>query len=405
MNPRGSARLCLLAAAMSIASAGRAGVWGAQPVVGMSGDYNSNPALLDLPNTTETHAALLLDGPTTYVGDAFKLSILPSFRLSDSQGYSSLDSDYEHLNVRGEFDTDLSVFTATGGVARDSSLYRDYLLNGSTGVRRDTATVDLNWDRQLTERLDVDTDLSSMRVRYGQAVGATTLIDYRYTSLAPALTWTESERGKLTVTANAGRYDSLNGETQSTSANLQLGFVKQLTEIWSLTASAGYSRANNELHTEEEVLEFTDEGPAIVFIPITVRSTQNGSVYLVNLSRQTPLLTLSAVASRQLTPTGFAFLSRQDNYELKATYNSTERWTFNADVHRVNYQQPESTGAVVDINVSYLQLSAAWQWTEHWTLTMNATRVMERYGMPAIDVASSGVSVAFSRQFDWKQFQ
>src|SRR5580704_13073136 len=133
MNSRGSARICLLAAAMSIASVGKAGVWGTQPVLGVSGDYSSNPALLDLPDTAETHAALLLDAPTTYVDNAFKVSFLPSFRLSNSRGYSSLDSDYEHLNVRGEFDTDLSVFTATGGVARDSSLYHDYLLSGSTG--------------------------------------------------------------------------------------------------------------------------------------------------------------------------------------------------------------------------------------------------------------------------------
>jgi hypothetical protein len=405
MNPRGSARACFLAAAMTIAEVGKAGVWGTQPVLGVSGDYASNPALLNLPNTAETHAALLLDAPTTYVGDAFKLWILPSFRLSDSQGYSSLDSDYEHLNVRGEFDTDLSVFTAAGGVARDSSLYHDYLLSGSTGVRRDTATADLNWDRQLTERLEVDNDLSSLRVRYNQATGATTLVDYKYTSFTPTLAWAQSERAKLTVTANAGRYDSLNGQTESTSATLQLGSVEQLSEIWSLSAGAGYSRADNKLHTERESLEFTQNGPVIVLVPITIKSTQVGSVYLVNLTRQTQLLTLSGIASRQLTPTGFAFLSRQENFELKTTYNPTERWTFNADVHRVNYQQPQSTGAIVDIKVSYLQVSAAWQWTEHWTLALNATRVMERFGAPGIDVASSGISVEFSRQFNWKQIQ
>jgi hypothetical protein len=406
MNSRGSARICLLAAAMSIASVGKAGVWGTQPVLGVSGDYSSNPALLDLPDTAETHAALLLDAPTTYVDNAFKVSFLPSFRLSNSRGYSSLDSDYEHLNVRGEFDTDLSVFTATGGVARDSSLYHDYLLSGSTGVRRDTATADLNWDRQLTERLEVNTDLNSMRVRYAQAAGISTLIDYKYTSLTPTLAWAQTERLKFTVSANGGRYDSLNGQTESTSASLQLGFTKQLNEIWSLSASAGDSRANNDLHTDQEEIEFNPQsGLFFVLVPITVKSTQNGSVYSVNLSRQAQLLLLSAVASRQLTPTGFAFLSRQDNYELKATYNPSERWTLSGDAHRVKYQQPEYTGAIIDINVTYLQLSAAWQWTEHWTLTMNASRVMERFGAPDVGVASSGVSVEFSRQFNWKQFQ
>jgi hypothetical protein len=404
MNLRGSARHCLLAAAMSIASPGKAGVWGTQPVLGVSGDYYSNPALLNLPNTAETHASLLLDAPATYVGDAFKLSILPSFRLSDSQGYSSLDSDYEHLNIRSEFDTDLSALVATAGAARDSSLYHDYLLSGSTGVRRDTATADLNWDRHLTERLDVDTDVNSMRVRYGEAVGVPTLIDYKYTNVTSTLAWAQSERTKLTASANAGRYDSLDGTTRSTSANLQLGLVRQISEIWSLSSSAGYSRADNELHTEEPSLEVIANVPTVVLIPITVKSTQNGSVYLVNLSRQTQSLTLSAIASRQLTPTGFAFLSRQQAYELRGTYTPSERWTLSGDVHRVTYQQPASTGVIAGINVSYMQLSAAWQWTEYWTVTANASRVMEHYGAPSVNVASSGVSVEFSRQFNWKQF-
>jgi hypothetical protein len=405
MSPRGSAPACLLAAAMTIASPGRAGVWGAQPVLGVSGDYYSNPALLNLPNTAETHGALLLDAPTTYVDDAFKLAILPSFRVSDSQGYSSLDSDYEHLNVRGEFDTDLSVLTATAAVARDSSLYHDFLLNGSTGVRRDTATADLNWDRQLTERVEIDTDVNSMRVRYGESIGVPDLVDYKYTSVTPTLSWAQSELTKLTVSANAGRYDSLDGTTQSTSANLQLGFVKQLTEIWTLNASAGYSRANDEFHTEEETVQIIQGEPALVLIPITVKSTQTGSVYLVTLNRQTQLLALSATASRLLTPTGFAFLSRQENYELRATYNPTERWTLSGDVRRVNYEQPENTGTIAGINVTYLQVSAVWQWSEHWTVTMNASQVMEHYGTPNIAVASSGVSLQFSRQFNWKQIQ
>jgi len=390
---------------MSIASLAKAGVWGTQPVLGISADYSSNPALLDLPNTAETHAALLLDAPTTYNGAAFKVTVLPSFRFSNAEGYSSLDSDYEHLTVSSEFDTERNTFTATGVVARDSSLYHDYLLKGSAGVRRDTATADLNWDRQLTERFEVDTDVNSTRVRYGESVGAATLVDYKYTSIAPTLAWLESERGKLTVGANVGRYNSLDGTTESTSANLQLGFVEKLTEIWSLSASAGYSRANNEINLKEEALEFTQEGPIIVLIPVTVKSTQNGSVYSANLSRQTTLLLLSAIASRQLVPTGFAFLSRQDNYELKATYTKSTRWSFTGDVHRTNYQSPQSNGASFEQKVTYVQFSAAWQWTEHWTLSMNALRVMEHYGAQQLPISSSGVSLELSRQFNWKSFQ
>jgi hypothetical protein len=405
MNPRWAARFCFSAAVMSIASLARAGVWGAQPVVGVSADYSSNPALLDLPNTAESHADLLLDAPTTYVGDAFKLSLLPSFRLSNAQGYSSLDSDYEHFNASGEFDTERSVLTVTGLLARDSSLYHDYLLNGSTGVRRDTATADVNWDRHLTERLEFDADVNSTRVRYAEPAGVSTLTDFKYTSVTPTLAWADSERGRFTVSANAGRYNALSGAAESTNVNLQLGFVEQLTEIWALSANAGYSRANDVLDATEEAVEFTPSGPIVVLIPIRLKSNQNGNIYSVNLSRQTSLLTLSVSASRQLSPTGYVFLSGQDTYELKATYNKSERWSFSGDVHRINYQTPGAAAAGNGLATTSLAFSAAWRWTEQWTLTLNASQVFEHYGSPSIALSASGASVELSRQFNWKSLQ
>jgi hypothetical protein len=405
MIRRRLARICLLAAATSLTSQGRAGVWGSQPVIGISGDYSTNPGLLNVPDTTEEHGALLLDAPTSYVGDGSKFTILPSFRISNAPGYSSLDSDYEHLNVSEELDTDRNVFTATGGVARDSSLYHDFILNGSTGVERNALLADLNWDRKLSERLDIDGDLNATRVHYAAGTGTETLTDYRYWSFAPSLSWNESERGKLSVSANVGRYNSLDGLTESTSANLQLGFVKQLSELWSLSASGGYSRANNQENTYEEAIVPVQGGFELVLIPLQLKSIQTGSVFLVNVSRQASLLNLSATASRQLAPSGFAFLSRQDLYELSASYPVSARWSFSGDIHEVSYQQPQFSGYTDNVRVASLGLSARWQWTEHWTITMNASSVFERYGSPAVMVDSSGVSVELARHFDWKQFK
>jgi hypothetical protein len=394
---------------MCAASLSEAGVWGSAPVLGVSADYSSDPGLLALPDTAETHGALLVDAPTSYNGDAFKFSILPSFRLSDSPGFSSLDSDYAHLNARSEFDTERTALTATAGVARDSSLYHDYLLSGSTGVRRDTANVDLNWDRQLTERFDVDTDVNSMRVRYGAAETGgsvrSALTDYKYTSISPTLAWNESERGKVTLGASAGRYDSLDRTTESSNVNLQLGFSEQLSEIWTVNASVGYSHATNRIDTLEEGIILTQDGPAIVFFPVRMTSAQNGTIFSANVTRQTGLLLLTAVASRQLVPSGFAFLSRQETYELKANYAMSERWSFSANGRRLNYQQPANGGGDATLVITSLSASAAWRWTEHWTATLSCSRVMEHYGQPIIDVSATGVSLELSRQFNWNTFQ
>jgi len=400
------ATILVLGAAVATASpAAKAGVWGSQPDVGIAADYNSNPALLNLGNTAESHGALILDGPTSYVGDAFKFSVLPSFRLSNSQGYSSVDSDYEHLTTSVEFDTERDVVTTSAGLARDSSLYHDYLLSNSTGVRRDNFNGDFNWDRKLSERLEWDTDLNWSRVRYDESdvPGAAVLTDYKYTSISPSLSWAQSELGKLTATAAVGRYDSLDGKTQSRSANLQFGFTRQLSEIWSLTASGGYSRAENRADGETCDPVYLQFGICLP-IPATIETNQNGEIFAVNLLRQTSLWYLNATASRQLLPSGFAFLSRQDSYELKGTYTATARLTLSGDVHRIDYEQPVTGGGTSDLKVTTESLSAAWLWSEHWTLTLSLNHVLESYGTPRIRPTNSGATLLLSRQFDWKSF-
>jgi len=375
------------------------------PVLGIAGDYATNPALLDLPHTAETNGALLLDAPATYHGNAFEFVVLPSFRLSDAAGYSSLASNYEHLNVKAELDGERSALTATAGLNRDSSLYQDYLSDGTTGVRRDTVTGDLNWDRSLTERIDFDTDVNWTRVRYGQVVGVATLTDYQYLSVSPTLSWNSSERDKLTAAINLGRYNSIDGTTTSRSANLQIGFVRQLSEIWTLNAAAGYSRALNSVHGSYDVLVLTPEGLRVEVIPYSAESSQNGTVFSLNLTRKGTLLTLGAIASRQLTPTGFAYLSLQDSVELTAAYNLSDRWSFTGDARYIKSEDPQLQGGILKRTPKIVAVGATWRWTEFWSATFTASRVMEQFQPPGLDLASSEVMITLSRHFNHLKFQ
>jgi hypothetical protein len=401
---RRSALACCWMAAMLQSSGVQAGVWGVDPTLGVVGDYASNPALLPVSHTAETNGALLIDAPTTYNGDAFEFYVMPSFRLSDSHGYSSVASDYAHLNLKSEFDSERGMFTAAAGVARDSSLYQDYLTSGTTGVRRDTVTADLNWDRHLTERADFDADVSSQQVKYGESVGVPTLVDFKYTSASPTLTWSTSEQNKLTLAASVGRYQSLDGTTESRSANLQVGFAKKFNEIWSLTATAGYSRSLNRLNTAQEEFVDTPNGLAIELTPVTVESSQNGTVYSANLTRQGSRWTLNANASRQLTPTGFAYLSRQELYEITATYSLTARWSLGPDARYVKSQNPPLPSAVSDYTVKYLGLRSSWRWSEQLTLSMSASRVVEKIQSPNYNLSSNELTITLSRQFNHVKF-
>jgi hypothetical protein len=406
---------CLAAVSMCMASSVRAGVWGTDPVVGIVGDYATNPALLEIPHTAEGNGALLLDAPTDYIGDGVGFYVIPSFRLSSSQGYASLASDYEHLTLKGELDAERNTLTATASIYQDSSLYQDYLsngsgylFNGSTGVKRDTLTADLNWDHNLTERFEFDTDVNSTQVKYGQAAaGVGTLTDYRDTNIAPTLSWLSSERNKWTLSASVGRYNSFDEaleSSESRSANLQVGLVRNLSEIWSLTATAGYSRALNRENFDEEFLVITPEGPAIEIVPIREESAQNGTVYSADLNRKGERLSLDVVVSRLLAPTGYAFLSQQNLVKVGATYTYSDRWSFSAGGYYQQSKNPELQGGLFTQTPRSVNLSASWRWTEFWTVTFAASRIMELFQPPGFTVASTEVSIKISRQFNHIKF-
>ena len=141
-----------------------------------------------------------------------------------------------------------------------------------------------------------------------------------------------------------------------------------------------------------------------MYIPIKLESAQNGAVYSANVTRQGSRWVLNATASRQLTPTGFAYLSRQTSYEVKSSFSLSDRWLLSADAHYVRAQNPQLQNIVTDLTIKYLTLTAGWRWTEQLTLSMSASRVTERGQSPNNGLASNELAITLSRQFNHIKF-
>jgi hypothetical protein len=367
--------------------------WSIEPRLGASADYATNPSLRPSNPRSEEHVAALFNLPVRYDADGIELYLSPSGRISNSRGYSSLASNYFHLDANAQFTNDLGSTSVQAELARDSSFYYNGQFANGIGVRRDTALTSVDWSRSLTERSQIQLDGSWTRVSYAQPPNATSLTDYRYLSAGPTFARALSERDTLKVLGSFGRYQSLNGITESKSENLQLGFVRQLNELWSLSTTAGYSRSTN---TQKVFF-----GP---FFLGSVSSNQNGAVYAATLTRQGEQFTLNGGVSRSLQPTGFGYLSRQDSVNLYATYALSERWDFVLGAAWYKARNPLAIGAQLlsgtsDVRYANVQLTANWHWTAQWIIGMHATRVTQQYGPPTVSGASSGVSVDIVRQF------
>lgn len=377
---------CVGSAPLFIGGTASAGQWTSEPNVGLSSEYSSNPELRIQNAAAETHAALTVYAPAYFRTETFNFSILPRFRLSDSRGYESLASNFAHLDLQAVRISELGSLTASAGYARDSSLYRDTLsLTGTLGVRRDTKSAGLDWQQTLTERTNLDVGGAWTEARYDQPPGATSLTDYRYSSFSPSLSVAVSERDKLQVLGSLGRYESLDGTTQSQSTDLRLGFQRQAGERWSVFASAGLSRANNRINR---------------FIIGPVESTQTGTVYDLRATRQATRFSVVAEATRSLRPSGYAFLTRETSYEISGNYALSEhlglsggaRWQETANPQFGS--QPRLDGRSINF-----RMALAWQWRANWYLQSATSHIHQDYGQAQNSAAANGVSVEVFHSF------
>ena len=366
--------------------------WAITPRVGLASYYYSNPTLAGTGATATENVAALVDLPVTYDTDGLEFLMRPSGRIGNEPGYYSLASNYAHLDSSLQYSTDLSTATLQGEVARDSSLFFGGGLDKGIGVRRDSEATSADWTRALTERSQIALDASWSEVRYDQSASAAGLVDYRYITAGPTASYLLTERDTLQAIAGAARYQSLDGISESKSDSLQLGYVRQLTEIWKLTANAGYSRSVN---SEKVYFTFFTYN----FYLGTYTTNQDGATYSVNLSRQGEKFTLGASASRLLQPTGFAFLSRQDSISLSAAYKQSDRWDYTLSSTWQQAQTPEFRGEVFNERYLNTQVAANWHWTERWTVSLQVSRITQHYGPPTINAASNGVNWSISWQF------
>ena len=362
--------------------------WSTQPLIGVAAEYSSNPVLVVTQAQSETSAALSVESPVNYDAHDFHFAAIPRLRYSNQSGYSAVTSDYYHLDSSAQFTNALGALNFAGALYRDSSLLYAGGLENGIGVRRDTSLADVNWQRSLTERFQVQFDLSTSRVLFGQSARNTGLVDYRYTSFSPAIAYLVNERDTFRILGGVSRYYSLDGATSSDTDNLQLGYDHKLTELWTVSATAGYAKSNNQI-------EYFYLGRPLG----TVKSTLNTGIYSANLTHQGQSLAVTFGVSRALTPIGLAVLARVDSLNLQLNYTASERWSYGASLVWQAISEPVAGGGSLERHYYNGGVSTIWHWTEQWLVTLSASRVQQTYAQPTLSAASTGVSIQISKQF------
>jgi hypothetical protein len=369
--------------------------------VGISAGYNSNPFLEPTNVHAAESAAVLANLPITYTSDAQSLDLIPRLRFAETHGDNALLSNYQYLDGSWRINGPLDTFTVGADWHHDSTLYNPFenaaLLGHTLDRQEDTASLD--WRRNLTERDDLHLTGSWDKVNYSQSV-ITGVQNYSYAQVAAAFDRALNERWQWTSTVGVGRYELVGQSYRSDDRFLQTSLKRALSESWSLTAQVGYSylssRAQGTICCQ---ILLGPNGYYLQATPVTENVSRGSANFALTVERKTELLTLDLAVSRAIQPSGLGTLVTQDDVSLKASYPWTERLTVGATLHAARITDPLQQLNFGDRRYADFDFNASWAWTEHWTLQLQGTYLVQR--LTSTGPAPSGVSVFLNllRQF------
>jgi hypothetical protein len=368
--------------------------------VGLAADYNSNPFLRSTGIQSAESEAVVANLPATYTSDTISYELIPRVRFAETQGVTSLLSDYQDLDADWHLNEERNTVVLGGGWHRDSTFYNvfeNYALQGTT-LHRLEETGNASWQHLFSERSDLEIIGSYDQVGYSHNPSVV-LTNFNYLQGTLQYDRTLAERWQWTLAVGDGHYELGNDSYTSDNRFAQTSLTHSLSQLWSGSLQIGYSRVSS-ITREQQLAIFESPGGGFEFgfETFSVRAAQGTGSFSASIERKGERLVLDLAASRAIVPSGFGALLTQDDASIAATLPWTERWTLSARLHGSRLSDPLQQIAIGDRRFYDADLNASWMVTEHWTLQLTATYLLER-GSSYFPVGNSAsLALALSRQ-------
>jgi hypothetical protein len=368
--------------------------------VGLAADYNSNPFLRNSDIQGAESEAIVANLPATYTSDTISYELIPRVRFAETQGITSLLSNYQYLDADWKLNQELNTVALGGSWHRDSTFYNVFenaVLNG-TNLHRQEETGNASWQRLFGERSDVEILASYDQVNYSQNPSLF-VVSYDYLQGTLQYDRTLSERWKWTTAVGYGQYQLRDQSYRSENRFAQTSLTSSLTELWSGSLQLGYSRVTS-LTQEQQLAIFQAPGGGfeLGFETLKIGASQGTDSFAATVERKGERLVLDLAASRAIEPSGLGALLTQDDASIAVNLPWTERWTVGARLHGARISDPLQQISYSNRRYYDAGLNASWLVTEHWTLQLSGTYFVQRYSSSVPVGASSSIALSLSRQ-------
>jgi hypothetical protein len=176
-----------------------------------------------------------------------------------------------------------------------------------------------------------------------------------------------------------GRYELVGQSYRNDDRFVQTGLKRTLSELWSLTAKVGYSylSASGQGYVCCRIL-LGPNGYYQQVTPVSQSESRGAGNYTLSIERQSERLVMDLSLSRAIQPSGFGALLMQDDVSLKASFTWSPRLTLAATLHGSHLADPLNQLDLGDRRYADFDLNANWLWTEHWTLQLQSSYILQR---------------------------
>jgi len=361
--------LCLYAGLGVLASnTVDAAEWLVNPTLRASSEYVDNPRLLVAGGETLVGAVGEVSSVMQRVTERSQLVLSPRLAATRYQEDNLLDNDVRSLAAQYDRRWERMRWTGAASYTRDTTLTSELGLSGFVQANREHEGIAFNLSPSatLTERTNAGLRLGYSNNHYIDAK-STGLVDYDYRTASLFGNFDYSEQTRLTITARGGELhvpDAPLADKQD--AAVQFGWSYQAYSLWNFAASAGPSYLKSKFGSD------------------------TGSVFQLSAQRTAEHWSVSASASRDLTPTGQGVLTRSDQLTLELNRFFTERLSAGISLSGIRNQDQLAQPNAEAPTLEYLrgELSINWQFAEHWSLAFLASGATQKYNN-APDAADS----------------
>ena len=334
-------------------------------------EYNDNIFLSPLPH--DSVYGLIVVPQAKLVAKEKRWETFLKGRLR-SNNYSdhNLDSNDLYFDVLGIYKQQRNIYSLEAQYDKDSNLNplsTDFGLTGRR-VNREKWSITPEYTRKLTERAEFLVSYDHTNVDYLDAEG-TNYTPYNTDTVEGTLDYRLSERGQLTLVANATDYQSKDANLEFQLYVISAGVGHNFTELWSAHFAIGGSRRE----TAREILT------------VPVEFSDNGYVLDAGIRRTMETGEFSGSISRRNEPNSFGGLNEVDRISLDWEQNLSARWRYTIEARYEDIDAVSDITRTTDRELLFFEPRIYYSIDRHWTASASYRYIQRKFKTDTSDSA------------------